>query len=257
MNIEIKNLIFSYGKHCPTVLDGISLKVESGCVNVLLGLNGCGKTTLIKALAGLLKTIKGDILYGGKSIREYNIREFSKIVAYVPQKIFGIDDVLVGDYLTYGMVNTLRFYQSPKEDDKEKVRLLSEKMKISHLLNKKVGEISGGERQIVSLCASLVQNTEILLLDEPTSALDLKNQNMVLSMLRNIADEKDKTIILSTHNPNNALFLNSNAALMHCGNIIRYGKAKEIIDVGTLREIYGGGICLSKDLPYDEISFKK
>ena len=87
------------------------------------------------------------------------------------------------------------------------------------------------------------------------SALDLKNQNLVLSLLKIIA-EKGKTIILSSHNPNNALFLNSNVALMDKGKIVKYGLSKETIKLDVLKDIYGNKICYSKDLPYDEISFK-
>ena len=132
---------------------------------------------------------------------------------------------------------------------------LSEQLGISNLLDKEMGKISGGERQIVTIASCILQDTPIILLDEPMSALDLKNQNLVLSLLKTIA-EKGKTIILSSHNPNNALFLNSNVALMDKGKIVKYGLSKETIKLDVLKDIYGNKICYSKDLPYDEISFK-
>lgn len=256
MSIDIQNVRFSYGKRGPIVLNDISLKIEDGTISVLLGLNGCGKTTFIKALAGLLKTVSGRILYDDVPLSSLSVRECSRIVAYVPQKIFGIDDVVVSDYLTYGMVNTLRFYQSPDKADREKVAEMSRKLKVDHLLFKKMGEISGGERQIICLCASLLQNTRVLLLDEPTSALDLRNQNLVLSTLKGIATDENKTIILSSHNPNHALFLGSKVMLMDNGRIICYGDAHDVVTIGTLESVYGDDICLSRDLPYDEITFR-
>ena len=118
-----------------------------------------------------------------------------------------------------------------------------------------MGQISGGERQIVSIASCLLQGTPIILLDEPTSALDLKNQNIVLSILREITKE-GKTIILSSHNPNHALFLESNVVLMDKGTIIKQGLCKEIIKAEVLKEIYGENICYSENLNYKEISFQ-
>ena len=94
-----------------------------------------------------------------------------------------------------------------------------------------------------------------MLLDEPTSALDMKNQNLVLSILKEIAKE-GKTIILSSHNPNHALFLDANVILIHDGAVKEEGSAKELIKVEKLKPIYGDQVCVSNELGYEEISFK-
>lgn len=94
-------------------------------------------------------------------------------------------------------------------------------------------------------------------MDEPTSALDIKNQNVVLSIIKQIAEEERKIFILSSHNPNHALFLNSSVCLLKDGKVANFGTASEIIQVEKLKEIYGENICESKDLPYNEISFKR
>ena len=222
---------------------------------MLLGLNGCGKTTLIKLLAGLLKEDEGTIKYNDTDLNLISIKERSKIFSYVPQKSFGADDFLVRDYLTYGFVNELKFYESPKKEHLEKVIEISKELGISHLLDKKMGKISGGERQIVTIASCLLQDTPIILLDEPTSALDLKNQHLVLNLLNKISNE-GKTIILSSHNPNHALYLKSNVALMNNGRIVKEGLWNELIETESLKEIYGDEICYSNELSYKEISFK-
>lgn len=255
MRINIKSLYFKYNKNLSYTVDNLSLSIEGGSITVLVGLNGSGKTTLIKLLAGLLESENGSILYNDQEIQSISIKERSKIFSYVPQRSYGADDFLVRDYLTYGFVNSLKFYESPKKEQLDKVDEISKELKIDHLLDKKMGKISGGERQIVIIASCILQNTPVILLDEPTSALDLKNQNMVLSLLKKISNE-GKTIILSTHNPNHALFLKSNVVLMNNGRIIKTGKCEELINTEILKEIYGDSICYSDELPYKEISFK-
>lgn len=256
MNIKISNLSFKYDKKAAkTVLNSINMEIKPGSVNVLLGLNGCGKTTLIKLLAGLEKPLEGTIEYDDKNLQTIKIRERSKIFAYVPQQANVTNDIPVRQYLSYGTTNTLAFYEHPGKEEMKRVEAMAERLHISHLLDKNLGEISGGELQIVLIACSLIQNTEILLLDEPTSALDMKNQNLVLSILKDVAKE-GKTIILSSHNPNHALYLNSNVVLIHDGVMRDEGPAKELIKVEKLKPIYGDHVCVSNELGYEEISFK-
>lgn len=256
MSIDIKKLNFSYGKKFAPVLKDINLTVADNSITVILGLNGSGKTTLIKIIAGLLKSSYGSVYYNNTELFSLSVYERSKIIAYVPQKINGIDDVKVEDYLTYGMVNTLKFYQAPNKSEKAKAFEMAKKLKIENLFGKNLGNLSGGERQIVSLGSALLQNTKVILLDEPTSALDLKNQSLVLSLLKDIIKNEGKTIILSSHNPNHALFLDCNIAIIDNGTISEYGSAKEIINVEKLKYIYGDNVCFSSQLPYNEISFR-
>ena len=247
--IQIKNLSFQYYKGSKKVLDDLSFEIQPGTVNVLLGLNGCGKTTLIKTMAGLIVPNLGEILYDGVSLKKISIKDRSKVFSYVAQKSMNSDDFYVKDYLTYGFVNSLKFYESPKPEHLESVKMISQKLKIEHLLDKKMGQLSGGEKQIVTIAVAIIQDTPIIILDEPTSALDLRNQNLVLTVLGEIAKE-GKTIILSSHNPNHALFLNANVLLMNNGKIVKYGSSSEIINkeifkskyilVNLYRPIYSG-----------------
>lgn len=255
MKLKASGVQFKYGKKLSNILEDVSFEVEDSSIYVLLGLNGCGKTTLIKVLAGLLPYSKGSIKYGELELSNIKIRDRSKIFAYVPQKISAGDDVIVRDYLAYGFVNKLKFYERPKITQLEKIKEISEEVGITNLLDKQMNRISGGERQIVTIASCILQDTPIILLDEPMSALDLKNQNLVLSLLKKISSE-GKTIVLSSHNPNHALFLNSNAILLNKGKVVESGLAKEIIKVELLKSIYGDEVCESSQLDYSEISFK-
>jgi iron complex transport system ATP-binding protein len=253
--IDVKELSFKYQRKGKLVLDKLNFSCEKGTVNVLIGLNGSGKTTLIKILAGLLENYQGEVFIDGKDLKGLSIKERAKKMAYVAQRSNAVDDFPVLDYLLFGTVNKMNFYQSPKEEDKKKVLDCAGEFGITYLLDKKLGEISGGERQIVSICAAIVQDTNLVILDEPTSALDIKNQNKVLSLIKKIAREQGKTFILSSHNPNHALYLEGNVVLLKDGKILKEGKASEIITIDILKNIYGDNIEYSKNLPYQEVSF--
>ena len=257
MKIKTSNLSFKYDKRAnKNIINSINLEIKEGTINVLLGLNGCGKTTLIKLLAGLEKPTEGIIQYREDDLQKIKIKQRAKIFSYVPQQVHVTSDVPVRQYLSYGTTNTLAFYEHPGKEEMELVDRIASKLNISHILNKNLGEISGGELQIVLIACALIQNTEIMLLDEPTSALDMKNQNLVLSLLKKVAEEEHKTIILSSHNPNHALFLDSNVILINNGHICEEGSAKDLITVEKLVPIYGEHVCVSSDLGYKEISFK-
>ena len=257
MNIKTSNLSFKYDKKAAKpVLNSINLEIKEGTVNVLLGLNGCGKTTLIKLLAGLEKPTEGTIYYDDQDLQTIRIKERAKKFSYVPQQANVTSDVPVRQYLSYGTTNTLAFYEHPGKEEMKLVEDTAEKLHITHLLDKNLGEISGGELQTVLIACSLIQNTPIMLLDEPTSALDMKSQNLVLSILKDIAKEQNKTIVLSSHNPNHSLFLDAHVVLIHSGVVREEGPAKNLIKVDKLVPIYGDHVCVSKDLGYEEISFK-
>ncbi len=255
--IELENVTFSYGKGKRKVLDGVGLSCEPGSVNALIGLNGCGKTTLIKVMAGLEKPSAGTVRYYGRDLSELTFRERASVLAYVRQNYGSLSDYSVKDYLLFGTANKLDLFDVPGKGEKEAVREIVERFGITHLYDKKLGELSGGERQIVSVCSAMVQDSKVVLLDEPCSALDIVNQNKVLTILNSIAKDSEKTILFSTHNPNHALYTEANVFLLGSGKIIDSGPAEEIITPDRLKPIYGEGICYSKDQPYNEISFAR
>lgn len=255
--IEIQKLSFRYHNASSLVLNEIDAALDHGKMYVLLGLNGSGKTTLIKLLAGLYRPTSGEIRYDGKPLDAVPIHERSKQIAYVAQHSGKTDDFRVSDYLLFGTVNQTRFYEQPSPEAERQVKEIAERLGITHLLDKKLGEISGGERQIVSVASAIAQNTTSILLDEPTSALDICNQYKVLSVLKELTEKDGKTVVFSTHNPNHALYLNANVFLLHKGRIVNTGSAEAIVTPEQLKQVYGEHICYSEELPYREVSFAR
>jgi len=254
--IELHDVRFSYGKNGPMVLDGIEMSCEKGTVNTLMGLNGCGKSTLIKVMTGLERPSGGTISYFGRDLGGLSFKERSKLFSYVQQNNSPLSDYTVKEYVLFGTANRLDMFDMPEKEEMDIAERQLDRFGIRHMENRRLGELSGGERQIVSICSSMAQDTEVVILDEPCSALDIVNQEKVLSTLKSIAEDDGKTIIMSTHNPNHALYLGSDVFLMKNGRIIYSGKAENVIVPEKLRPIYGSGICYSNELPYKEVSFR-
>jgi len=240
--IKIEKLSFKYSKKSSPVINDISLDIKEGSITTILGLNGCGKTTLIKLLCGLYRPTSGNILLNDKDVLKYSDYERSKVISYVSQLNSSIGDYGVMEYLLCGMTNSFKFYESPKKENEEMVRSLLNKYGLTKFIDKKLSELSGGERQLISIRCAVLQNTKVIVLDEPTSALDLPNQKMVIQLLKQIVEDKQKTVILSTHNPNQATDLESDVILMKNGEILDKGSYEEIITIDALKPVYGNDI---------------
>ena len=238
------------------MLKDINLKIEEGTINVLLGLNGCGKTTLLKLIAHLLKVEDSKIFIKDDDVNNLNNRTRAKLISYVPQLSSSEEDFLVKDFLLFGFVSNLKFYEEPNQEHAIKMNDAARKVDIELLLNKKLNELSGGERQKVYICSAYLQDTPLIVLDEPMSALDLKNQSLIVDVLKELREE-GKTIILSTHNPNIALVLDSKVILMNNGEIYRLGHCNDIVKVEILKTIYGDKLISTKEAEDDEVTISR
>ena len=252
IKLETSNLYYSYSEGLP-VLDDVSFKIYSGTVTVLLGLNGSGKTTLIKVLTGLLRSSKGKTFVEGNDIAEISSVRLSKLVSYVPQNISNDTDFIVSDYLTFGRMNTIKFYSSPKSEDYEKVKAIASELEISGLLGKKMNELSGGQRQLVTIARAVVQDAGIVIMDEPTSSIDYKFLNIVIRYIDKLK-KCGKTIVLSCHDPSVPLLLDANVIVLERGKIKLTGKAREVLTLPAHYDIYGCDFVPADRLPYEVAS---
>ena len=205
----ISNLYYKYNKQSEYILKNISLCIKQNDFILLYGANGSGKTTLLKLIAGILKPTFGNVLikFSDKlqkdifvDINKLSLLDRSKYISYVRQDFYNISNILVRDYLILGMVNELKFYEKPTKEQMKNVEKFANELSIAKFLDKKFSELSGGEKQLVAICQSLLQNSSILIFDEPTASLDSDNQELVISTLTKLTTTYNKTIILSTHN---------------------------------------------------------
>lgn len=192
--ISVCNLNFKIGNH--NILKNINIDIKNGECVVITGHNGAGKTTLLKAINNLIKTKPGNIKIFGKDINN----TVKKDIGYIPQTNF-VDKFMplsVQDVIKIGLSAKNGIFKRTSKEDKEKIFKTAKKLQIENLLNKPIGQLSGGQIQKVSIARVLVQDAKIILMDEPLNNLDNYSQKEIL----NITDSmhKEKTMLIVTHN---------------------------------------------------------
>ena len=245
MIYDVRDLTFSYPGSDRKVLDGASLKLEKGRVLAILGANGAGKTTLLNCMAGLLRPDGGSIELCGKDLKDMKEKEIARLIGYVPQIHTPTFDYSVLDFVLMGRAPGIGTFSRPTAEDEEACREVLAGMDIAHLAEKSYRNISGGERQQVLIARAIVQRPEAILFDEPTAHLDFGNQQRVLARIRKMADE-GYSVIMTTHNPDHALLLGDQAAIVDSRGGILQGDRNEIITEERLRDIYGVDIRLKE-----------
>ena len=219
-SIEVINLSKSYKSK--QAVNNINFKIDENEIVGLLGPNGCGKTTTIGMILGLLKPSSGKVLVNGKDIEKNKIsllHDMNFISPYIelPKKLKVKQNLIV-----YG-----KLYNINKLD--ERINYLSEKLRLSNLLDKITGELSSGQKNRVSLAKALINKPKVLLLDEPTASLDPEIGDFVRTFLEDYKKEMKISILLASHNMNEVTRLCKSTLMMKDGIIIDSGSPKDLI----------------------------
>lgn len=237
MIYEVKNLNFSYNKK-NSVLNDINLQFNEGELLCVLGKNGSGKSTLFKCLLGLLKQYDGEILLNNKEIKGLKEKDIAQIVGYVPQNNESTFDFTVYEYVLMGLASNVSMFSHPSIEDEKKVLTVLKEMDLINLSQRKFNELSGGEKQQVSIARAIVKQPKVILFDEPTAHLDYSNQIKVLKKIKELSN-KEYAIAITTHDPNHAILLDGKVALFDENGHIKQGARKELITEDNLKIIYG------------------
>lgn len=195
---NISNLSIGYSSS-KSILSDINLSAQKGCLISLIGPNGTGKSTLIKSLCGLHPIQKGDIVINGKSIKKFSAKELAQHLSFVLSEKIDSGKLTVYDIVSIGRYNHSNWWGGLDNENQEFVSKILKMMKLESLSNRFLFELSDGERQRVLIAKSLAQDTPIIVLDEPTSYLDLPNRIEIFCLLKKIVKDKNKSIILSSH----------------------------------------------------------
>jgi iron complex transport system ATP-binding protein len=241
--IKVEKMSFSYTEKA--VLHNISLSVGVGEIVTLLGPNGCGKSTLIKLMLGLLRPASGSIFFNGENIARLDTKSLARKIAYVPQTHRISFPYTVRDVVLMGRIPHKTFFFRYSEDDRNIVDDALERLSISHLAHRAYSEISGGERQLTLIARALAQGARTFLMDEPASGLDYGNQLRLLDQIIKLSRE-GYTFIKSTHSPEHALWIANRAIMIKNGNIVADGKCDDVISNENLFHLYNARVNVLK-----------
>lgn len=222
-----------------TVVEDLSLSVPDGQVTAIVGANACGKSTLLRALARLMRPASGSILLDGKAITELPTKEVARRLALLPQSPIAPAGILVGDLVARGRSPHQKLFQPWSAADEQAVAAALEATSTTELADRCVDELSGGQRQRVWIAMALAQDTDLLLLDEPTTFLDISHQIDVLDLVDRLNREQGRTVVIVLHDLNLAARYASHLVAMRGGAIIATGTPEEVVTAQTVREVFG------------------
>jgi ferric hydroxamate transport system ATP-binding protein len=221
------------------ILSDVTLGFPAGEVVALVGRNGSGKSSLLKILARQVLPTSGSISYNGRHLRHFQERAFARSVAYLPQDVSAGSEMTIRELVACGRYPWHGALGRFSKIDREKVNEALRATQIENFADRIVGTLSGGELQRAWIAMLIAQDANCLLLDEPTAALDVAHQIEVLSLVRRLAHEGGRSVVIVMHDINMAArFCDRIHALKH-GKVVASGPPGDILAPNVLHDIYG------------------
>ncbi len=239
--LEIRDIEFSYEDR--QIIKGVSFDLEEEQCFCIFGPNGCGKSTLLNCILGVHKQSKGNIMIQGKDLDAMKQVEKAKNIAYVSQKSDKTFPYTVEQIVLMGRTPYSSMFSSPGKEDLEIARDALNSVGMYKFKDRAYTKLSGGESQLVKIARAIAQDTKIVVFDEPTSHLDFRHELNVIKYMVNIIKEKKISVIMATHFPNHAYFLessgiNTKVALMSEGKFQAVGSPKEVLNTENMEKIF-------------------
>ena len=237
--LEVQDLHCGYGKrsHKVEIVHGVTFHLDTREFVCIIGANGCGKTTTLKALMGLLPATSGSVSVNGEDVFKMNERELAKHFAYIPQAHTPPFPFTVADVVLMGRTPYVNRLARTTRRDRMVAYQALDLLGIAHLAEEQYTRLSGGQQQMTLIARALTQQSDILVMDEPTASLDFGNQQLVLSRMR-VLSQMGKAVIMVTHDPDHALFCADRVVVMERGEVIGQGSPDDCITTDMLRRIY-------------------
>jgi iron complex transport system ATP-binding protein len=221
------------------VLSDISLSIPSGVVFAIVGPNGVGKSTLIKASSGILPIIKGQIRINDQNLKTFSPSKRARRIGVVPQATHIPPYFTAQQVVLMGRTPYLGWLSREQPNDIELAETAMRRTSTLELADRRIGELSGGEAQRVLIARSLAQSPSVLLLDEPTAHLDLRHQDETLNLIQRLARESSLSVLIALHDLNLVARYADQVALLSNGTIKNQGVPRDVLTPGDLAEAYG------------------
>lgn len=221
------------------VVDGLDVAIPDGSFTVVVGPNACGKSTLLRALARMLKPRGGTVLLDGSDIRSQPAKAVARRLGLLPQSPTAPDAITVADLVGRGRYPHQKLLRQWSPDDERAVSEALAATGTTELAERAVDELSGGQRQRVWLAMVLAQETPLLLLDEPTTFLDVAHQIEVLDLCADLREQHGRTLVAVLHDLNHACRYATHLIAMRDGAIVAEGDPSEIVDAALVEQVFG------------------
>ncbi|BDB00243.1 ABC transporter ATP-binding protein [Clostridium botulinum] len=235
-SIETKNLDIAYED--TLIVKELNMQIPKGKITSIIGANGCGKSTILKAVGRILKPKNGLVHLSGQDISKLSTKEIAKKMAILPQNPTAPSGLTVNELVAYGRFPHQKGFGNLTEEDKRIVKWALAATKLSEFERREVDTLSGGQRQRVWIAMALAQQTDLILLDEPTTYLDLAHQLEVLKLLYELNRNQKCTIIMVLHDLNLAARFSDYIIAIQKGDIIKYGPPEEVMTPEVLRKTF-------------------
>lgn len=240
--LVVENLHAGYNNK--EIVHGISFSVADGEFCCIIGPNGCGKTTALKSVLGLLKPFSGTVSMDANNTVDLTDDQRARLFAYIPQVHTPPFPFTVADVVILGRTPYLGQLAHVSDEDKRIAYDALCTLEIDHLANETYTELSGGQQQLVLIARAMAQQPRLLIMDEPTASLDFGNQQMVMQRTHELS-RLGVGVLMVTHSPDHALYCADKVVVMESGNIIADGPTNETITTEMLQRIYGGQVFVS------------
>ncbi|WP_250038470.1 ABC transporter ATP-binding protein [Paractinoplanes maris] len=233
--LSAHDLTLAYDKR--VVAEQLDVRIADGSFTVVVGPNACGKSTLLKALARVLKPQSGAVLLDGQAIASYPSKHVAKQLGMLPQSPIVPGGIVVEELVGRGRFAHQRLLRQWSPEDEAAVAAAMRLTEVSDLADRFVDELSGGQRQRVWLAMALAQQTPILLLDEPTTFLDLSHQFEVLDLCAEL-HEQGRTIVAVLHDLNHACRYATELIVMKAGEVVAQGSPAEVMTARLVEDVF-------------------
>lgn len=242
--LETQDITCAYDDR--SVLEHLCLEACPGEVLVLIGPNGVGKSTLLRTMARLLRPRRGEVLLAGEDLWHISPQSVARQLALVPQVNGNKWSVTVEEAVALGRAPHRGWLLPLSKRDHRAIDQALEQTDMTHLRDRRLTELSGGEQRRAVLARVLAQEPEILLLDEPTSHLDLRYQSEILALAQRLAHEDGLTVVISLHDLNLAALYADRLALLGDGRLLAVGQPAEVLTSERLTRVYGVSVAVTR-----------